>query len=131
METKFWDDTWDSVKTLDEALEWAQEEFEQYDKINQIIIYEVRKPEFSDLPDLFEGTLEYICDMVEHGDELQWENGGPRMDGETTSEQAIALRNAIIEYLRRNVDLSEASWQNTGMILRVTQDGYELIERAF
>lgn len=126
METKFWDDTWDSVKTLDEALEWAREEFEQYDEINQIVIYEVRKPEFSDVPDLFEDTLESICEIVESSEDLNWENGGPWLDFEKTSEQAIALRNAITEYLRRNVDLSEAAWQNTGMVLRVTRNSHEL-----
>ena len=112
---------------LEEAIAYARVEMREHGEI-YLDVEELRPATTADIPDCFSEVIDCLEGCVESSGELGIGENNFTLRSDEMSEQAEALKSAIAEYLRRNVDLSEAGLQPTGRVLRVTFGGYEILE---
>jgi len=110
----------------DVAYESAQEMMDAVPGTLSMDIAECRPPVIDDIcvDTLTDDTWDALDDILRDWDDMATDDDGPYLAPRRPSVPGWhALRRVLCDILRDNVDLSEAAWQPTGRVRRVTHDG--------
>jgi len=113
------------------AYEAAQELMDRVSGCLSVEVMEYRPPVVGDIctHTLTDETWDAMADLLRDHDDMCTDDGWPMLDAAYKSwhdQRPLAwhrLRAAIQHVLDDHLDLSEAAWQPTGRVRRVTRDG--------